>query len=246
MLSRRAFLKTLGLALASATLAGCEPQGATVTPTPTATPTPAPTLTLTASPTATPIPTPTPNLAPRVRLYQAWLDLDKLADTAHRDWQEGEAMLKQLGSGHRAALDELAGAGEITAAVGADVQAAFEDVAWHVWRSNALITCYLSTTVSYKPESSEDLRVQAELLTELAGQGTLQADTLARVQAAVERDVAYLALSEADERALVDPLTEARRAGTPEPLYRQLALSISPDVAEAARFLVELLAQEKK
>jgi hypothetical protein len=36
------------------------------------------------------------------------------------------------------------------------------------------------------------------------------------------------------------------KAGTPVPPFEQLELPISPDVAEAARFLVELLAQEKK
>jgi hypothetical protein len=58
-------------------------------------------------------------------------------------------------------------------------------------------TCYPPwTPVPTQPPSSEDLRVQAQLLTEMGEQGELQSDTLARARGSVERDLALLARSD--------------------------------------------------
>jgi hypothetical protein len=214
ILSRRAFLRTLGLALGSLALARCGPR-------------------------------PDGN-TPRDRLRRAWLDLDTLAKTTGQDSQRGETMMNQLSSDHRAAVDELVAAGELTAAVGGNVQAAFDAAASHLWRSNAPITCYEPATVNYTPVSANDLAQRADLLAEMAVQGKLDADTVARARASVERDIAFLALSDADEKALYDRLIQAQQAGNPLPPFDQLDLSIPPDAAEAARFLVEVLAQGKE
>jgi hypothetical protein len=50
-----------------------------------------------------------------------------------------------------------------------------------------------------EPASSEDLRLQAELLAELGERGGLEAETVARARASLERDIAFLTLSDGDK-----------------------------------------------
>ena len=183
----------------------------------------------------------------RERLRRCWLRFDWLArETRDRDdYGRGEQALDQLVADHRAALDELVVAGELDAGVADQVGTAFGAAAYHVWRSNAPITCYEPVLVDYKPTSSGHLARQAELLVEMAESGDLDPDPVAQAQAAIERDVAFLNLSGEEVEALYDALMEAA-GGTyafPPP-FDELDLEITPEAAAAARFLVELLLAE--
>lgn len=209
MISRRVFLRDLGLALAGLALARCglRPDGDT----------------------------------PHERVRQTWLSLDELAQETRQDDQRGEAMLSKLKTGHRAALDELVAAGELSASAATDVQAALDAAAYHAWRANAPITCYKPATVDYRPTAAADLGQQAALLAEIAGQGGLDTATVARVQAALERDVAFAALTSQEEQALYDRLIQASQTSSAIPAFGDVALVIPPEAAEAARFLVAVL-----
>jgi hypothetical protein len=95
--------------------------------------------------------------------------------------------------------------------------------------------------VDYTPASSGQLAQQASLLAEIAGSGDLDPTTVAQAQAAIERDIAFLNLSDAETQALYDQLV-ATAGGTYDfPPLDELDLEVTPEAAEAARLLVELL-----
>ena len=217
-LTRRTFIRGLGLALGSLALARCAP-----------------------GPTPSPRPA---GSAARDRLRDTWLSLDKLAEQTQKDMDRGSATRDRLSADHQAALDELVAAGALAGPVAADLQAAFDEATYHVWRANAPITCYEPVIVDYTPARAQDLVQQAELLAELAGGGDLPPDALAAAQAAIGRDVAWLALADEEEQALYQRLIEASQTGTPVPSFDQLALDIPPEAAEAARFMVKLLSED--
>ena len=149
-----------------------------------------------------------------------WYDLDLLARDAH-DYERGEATLARLIDGHSAALAKLQQTGEIDAAIATDLQAAFEGAAYHVWRSNAPMTCYVFMP-GLQVEASSDLALQAELLEEMAA-----------------RDVAIMAMPFEEQQALVQAAIQA--GGGNHPSLADLDLDIPPDVVTAAEMLVELL-----
>ena len=82
---------------------------------------------------------------------------------------------------------------------------------------------------------------QAALLAEMAGEGDLDASTVARVQEALERDVAFAALSSEEVQALYTRLIEASEAGSAIPAFGEVSLTITPEAVDAARFLIEVL-----
>ena len=63
-------------------------------------------------------------------------------------------------------------------------------------------------------------------------------------QAAIARDVAFLNLSSGEVNALYERLLEAMDAGAQPPAFTELDLEVSPEAAQAAQFLVELLLDE--
>ena len=215
-LTRRAFIRGLGLALGSLALARCAPPG----------------------------PTASPGDAARDRLRDAWLSLDKLAKQTEKNADRGSETRDRLSADHQSALDELVAAGALAQPVAADLQAAFDDASNHVWRANAPITCYEPTIVTFRPGRADDLIRQAELLAELAGRGDIPPEAIAAAQSAITRDVAFLALTWEEEQALYTRLIEASQAGAPIPSFDQLALDIPPDAAQAARFMVALFSTE--
>jgi hypothetical protein len=181
---------------------------------------------------------------PRQRLREIWLRLDWLAQETRDNWDndaQSQQARKQLISDHRAALDELTTAGDLDAAVAEQVQLAFSAAAYHVWRSNAPITCYEAMLVDYTPTSANQLVQQANLLADLAGKSDLDPGTVAQAQAVIQRDMAFLSLSQAETEALYDALYEAAGDGYDFPSLEELDLEISPQAAEAARFLAQLL-----
>ncbi len=270
-LDRREFLKRLGIALASLVSTRCVPtlKQPTETPQmrcydmvePTPTPSSPPPVTCY---TVVPSPTPANELTrqaqtlketaeagglpvdatrqawaaiSRERLRTCWFGLDVLAQRAV-DLEQGDWTLKSLVAEHRAALDDLVSVSELQEAVAAQVQIAFEEAAYHVWRSNAPITCYKPAMIDFTPTSSDDLVRQAELLAE---NGDLDPNTIALAQTAIARDMAFLGMSPEEIQALYDEIVQAHAAGTPYPTFEEIELDISPEAAQAARFLVELL-----
>jgi len=181
----------------------------------------------------------------RDRLRRYWAQFDSLAqDAREQNYERSEKALEQFLVDHQAALDELVAAGELDADVAAQVQTAFGAAAYHVWRSNAPITCYEPFLVDYTPTISGQLAQQAEVLAEMAESGDLDMDTVTKVQVSIERDVAFLNLSREDTDALYDELIAAAGDSYAFPPFDELDLEITPEAEKAARFLIELLLAE--
>jgi hypothetical protein len=218
-LTRREFIKGLGIFMASMVISGCVPHKDKAG-------------------------------TPRDRLRACWLRLDWLAEQTQQAskakpgedaLKKGEDARDQLVTDHQSALDELVAAGDLDQAVAAQVQAAFSAAAYHVWRANAPITCYEPMMVDYTPITSAQLGQQAEIL----AQGKdLDPNTVARVQAAIARDIAFLVLPNTDRQALYSRLIQASQEGQAIPQFDQLDLEISPEAVQAAQVLVELLLGE--
>ena len=197
-LTRRYFIRSVGIAVASLMMARCIPSGGK-------------------------------DDSPRGRLRHCWLRLDWLAQQAMGDYEQGEQARDELFAKHRAALDDLVAAGELDAAVADQMQVAFAEAAFHVWRSNAPITCYEGLPVEYV--ARDDLIQQAELLREAASD--LDPAVVEEVQAAIARDIAFLEAAAGPEAGF--ELIEQFEAGE---------IEASPEAIEAARFLVDLLLGE--
>jgi hypothetical protein len=180
----------------------------------------------------------------RERLRACWLRFEGLAQRAAEDPDAAEGEQLALVDEHRAVLDELVKLDEVTAAVAEHVQVAFEAAAYHIWRANAPITCYEAVEMNYKPLSSDRLTEQAAILTEMDDNSALQQDVVAQAQAAIEWDIAFLCLSDAQVGELFQ---KARQAGAGDyPTFEELALEVSPDAAQAAQFLIDLLLEEQR
>lgn len=181
--------------------------------------------------------------SPRDRLRDCWLKLDWLAQQATGDFDRGERAREQLASRHRAALDDLVAAGELDAAVADYVHEAFSEAAHHIWWSNAPITCYMMVQ-TFTPASADQLSQQTRLLAEMAESGNVDPVTTAQAQAAIERDIVLLNLSDEEMWALYEEIRQAGGDSFDLPPSDELDLEITPEAAEAARFLVELLLDE--
>ena len=178
----------------------------------------------------------------RERLRLSWLKFNKLAQKTSNGRNKENDLGQQMIVEHRAALDELVAAGEISASVADLVQEAYEAAVFHVWRSNVPITCYAPVIVDYAPSSANVLVKQSEVLNQIAAQGTVDPATLAKAQSALEHDMAFYALSDADVQALYDQLIKnSQEAGQPIPSFEALQLELTPDAQAAAQFILELL-----
>ena len=149
--------------------------------------------------------------------------------------------MDELVDDHRTTLDDLVTLGELEAGVADQVQAAFRAAAYHVWRSNAPITCYEPMVIDYTPTSADQLVQQAGILAAVAESSDLDPDTVERARAAIERDIAFLTLSQAEIQTMYEELIEAAGDTYNFPSLDQVMLDISPEATEATRFLVELL-----
>jgi hypothetical protein len=211
--TRRDFIKSVGIAIASLVMARCIPSGGK-------------------------------DDSPRGRLRHCWLRLDWLAQQANGDYERGDKAREKLAADHRAALDDLVTAGETDAGVADELNTAFGAAITHILFINAPITCYEPVVVDYTPASSGQLAQQAGFLAEMAESGDLDPATVAQAQAAIERDIAFLNLSDVETQALYDELIAAAGGTYDFPSLDELDLEISPEAAEAARFLVELLSED--
>jgi hypothetical protein len=180
---------------------------------------------------------------PRDRLRDCWSRLDWLAEQS-RNWdhpQRGEEALEELRGAHGSALEELVASGELGAAVAQEIEVAFEAATFHIWRANGPVTCYEPVLVDYFPTSAGQLVQQSELLCEMAQSQQIDPDTVALAQAAIERDLAFLTLSEGERQTLYQELQAAAGDTYQFPTLDELGLEVTPEAAEAARFLVDLL-----
>jgi hypothetical protein len=175
-------------------------------------------------------------------LRAAWLRFGELARTTAASQDVDNALGRRMIADHRAALDKLVAAGGLSAPVADLVQESYEAAVHHVWRSNVPITCYEPVIVDYSPVSADNLVKQSEILDQIAGQGTVDPETLARAQTALEQDMAFYALTDAEVQDLYERLLrESGPAGQPIPSFEALQLELSPDAREAAQFLLDLL-----
>ena len=223
--SRRDFIKLFGVSIASLLLTRCK-----------AFPWAAPT------PTHTPTPTPTP----RAMLRSCWMRFDELAQ-AIRDAGEAYEELNldsQLISEHLDALNELVAVGELSQPVADLVREAYHEAIYHVYYSNIPVTCYEPLPVDYQMNSASILVRQAEILREYAEAGTLDPDTLAIAQAALEHDMAYIALSRTETDDLVQQIMdECQDDWECIPDFEELPMEPSADAKAAAQFIIELLTE---
>jgi hypothetical protein len=90
----------------------------------------------------------------------------------------------------------------------------------------------------YHPESRSNLIQKANHLAEIAGSGNVDPETVAQAQAAIERDIAFLSLSEPELEALYDGLAAT---GGHYPPFDAIELKITPEAVKAASFLIQLL-----
>ena len=238
--SRRDFMKLFGIGVASLLLTRCRVffPGQTIT-------------CYTPMPVVYPTGTPTPQpawLDARGRLRVCWLRFGELAQKTSAGLNQGpdswdNRLGDQMIADHRAALDELVAAGELSRPVADLVQEAYAAAVYHVWRSNVPITCYEPMLLDYAPASADTLVRQSEILSGLAGQGSIDPQTLAKAQAALEHDMAYYDLSEADLQALTTRLLQAAQDnGSAIPSFDSVPLDVSPDARAAADFIMALLA----
>jgi len=221
--SRRDFMKLVGISMASLLLTRCRfPVGVAC---------------------YAPLPPPTQDQTDRDRLRNCWLRFDELAQRTRAAESEESPLGQELNAAHRAALDNLVAAGELSAPVADLVQEAYQAAVYHVWRSNVNITCYEPVIVDYAPTGAALLVQQSEILNEIGLQDSLDPETLARAQAALEHDMAYFELSDAAEQALYDQILQAYSdQGQPVPSFEALQLEITPEAKAAAQFIVDLLA----
>jgi hypothetical protein len=75
----------------------------------------------------------------------------------------------------------------------------------------------------------------------MAASGDLDQDTVAQAQTAIERDIAFLNLTNAETQVLYEELMVAAGDSYDYPPFSELDLEVTPEAAKAARFLVELL-----
>jgi len=194
------------------------------------------------TPTSTPLADTMPALE---RLRLSWLSFSEVARNAVVDSNQGSdstnSFRQELADKHRAALDELVAAGSLSKAVADLVQEAYDAAVYHVWRSSVPITCYIAMGPYYAPESAEMLIKQAETLNQIASQGSLDQETLAKARAALEHDLAFYSLSEADLQVLYKHLSEN---GQSYPPFKEVELALPPEAQVAAEFIIELLTQK--
>ncbi len=209
--TRRDFIKSAGIAIASLVMARCIPMGGG-------------------------------DDSPRSRLRSCWLRLDWLAQQTQEwdNYELGERAREELVTEHRAALDDLVAAGQLDPVVADQMHIAFSEAAYHVWRSNAPITCYEPSQLgmAYMRNRGE-LVQQIELLEEMARVSAVDEETVTLAHTAIEQDIAFLTVAVALETLDGEARWEAERQLVEQ--FEAGEIETSPEAVEAARILVDLL-----
>lgn len=219
--TRRDFIKSMGIGIASLMMVQCSSSDGRTDP------------------------TQRPDHSSKERLQICWLSLGDLASETQRDFEHAEQIKAELITDHRTALDDLVVSGDLSATAADQVQIAFQEATYHIWRSHAPITCYELILLDYTPTSSAQLTQQVALLEEIADSGNVDPNTIAQAQSALERDMAFLSLTNEATQALYDDLIAAAGETYDFPTFDELELEIPSESIEAARFLVELLLENR-
>lgn len=165
----------------------------------------------------------------------AWRDLPSLQKAAE-DYEGGEKVLAELTERHHEALDERVKAGDLRKAVADDMQVAYSEAAFHVWRSYAPISCYEPTPWPvYDQDAKHSLASQAEALAKMAGATEIDPATVDLARQAIERDIAFLTLPSGDQMAMQQAQSNSWTA------FADLELAADEDAREAAKVLTEVL-----
>jgi hypothetical protein len=241
---RRDFMKLFGVSIGSLLLARCQRKPASKTPDYVTCYEIV--VTIDAPATATPSPE---SVGPRDRLRLCWLRFGELAEatrdqTASDGGWEDNPLGARMTAEHRSALGRLVDAGDLTAPVAELIHEAYEAAVYHVWRSNAPMTCYKTAFPNYSPDGADSLITQAEILTLIADGTPIEPATVAKVKAALEHDLAFYALTDDDVQALYDAL-RAEYGGPDEtmPSFEEVELTLTADAKAAAEFLIDLLSR---
>jgi len=226
-ISRRDFMKLVGVSVASLALTSCR------IPLPVSCYTPMP-----------PSPYPTDPITAKGRLRRYWLSFGELAQTTIQDSSQGNTdniFGEQLIAEHRFALDDLVASGELTPSVADLIQEAYDAAVYHVWRSNAPMTCYEPMIVDYAPVSASVLVKQSEVLNEVGDGSSIKPETLEKARAALEHDMAFYALTDAEVTSLYERIvTEWQSQQQTIPAFENMELEITPDAKAAAQFIISL------
>lgn len=175
-------------------------------------------------------------------LRDCWLKLPGLAEQTRMDMEQGEEDRMSLLMDHRAALNRLIGRDEISVPVADQLQVAFEEATFHVWRMNSGMTCYMPMPgPNYTPTTSSQLAAQAEILLGLAESGSLNLETVEQAHAAIQRDIAFLNFPEGDIESLYSELMDAAGDTRNYPDFDALEIEVPTASIEAANFLIEVL-----
>jgi hypothetical protein len=165
-----------------------------------------------------------------------------LAKSAGDD-QRGPELRDALVAQHRIALYRLVATEGLDLEVAEDLQAAYEGAVYHVWRANSKPTCYEPALLpDYTTESRSDPASQAQVLAEMAERSAIDEAAVARVEAAIEHDIAFLAMSAGDQEAFVESVRKAAAVGEVYPELADLDMKVPESSLAAARILVQLLA----
>lgn len=226
--SRRDFMKLVGVTAASLTLTNCRvaPLTTCYVPMP-------------------PTPFPTEPATARDRLRLCWLRFGELAEATRRESESNSTdntLGQQLTTEHLLSLEDLVETGELSPEIAGLVQEAYEAAVYHVWRSNTMITCYEPVMLDYAPSSAQNLVTQSQLLGEFAEQGVIEEELLAQARSAIEHDMAYYALTEEELASLYDRLVaEWQEQQNTIPGFDYVDLEITPEAKAAAQFIINLL-----
>ncbi len=229
MLSRRKFIKQLGIALVALPAVCCVPKK----PLPTLSPMSGNEPTRQMEPFEAQVgdlpPEPTRQVLAafsRDRLRTCWIGLDVLAQRTAGNSEQGEWTRLSLVAEHRLALDDLLSLGELREAVAVQVQIAFEEAAYHVWSKAVSSGCCGALPAEYAPR--EDFVQNVEKLFAVQG---VESDDIDQVRTALEHDLACLVQLRADH-ADVDRLVRHWTAGK---------IQVGAETVAAVQFLIDLL-----
>jgi hypothetical protein len=225
--SRRDFMKMVGISVASLALTRCKLVPATCyVPMP-------------------PSPYPTEPEPAREVLKRCWMSFGSLAQATIDESNQNitdNVLGQQLTAEHKTALNELVDNGDLSPSVADLIQEAYEAAVFHVWRSNTMITCYEPMMVDYAPASAGVLVQQSEALSDIAKANSIDPEILEKARTALEHDMAYIALTDEEISSLYDRLVaEWQSQQQTVPSFGELELEITPDCKTAAQFIIDLL-----
>ena len=211
--SRRDFIKSLGISLATIMITRCAPFHSETEP-----------LEVMATPSDTPKATVFP---PEERIRECWRNLDLLAREARKDGEHSSKLWSTLVNEHQAALLIMVNSGDLDMKVAQQMQNVFKRAANHIEGIySTFVMCYesMETTLFF---ARDDLLQQAEVLQEFSDD--IDHVVLEEIRTAIAYDITYFELAFSPRAGM--ELNEQFEAGEME---------IIPEALEAAQLLVDI------